>query len=163
MPTDNTVMIEGGRLIFRNFEGKEGQYNPAGARSFGVILPEEIATQMLEDGWNVKYLPPREDAEEETETPWLPVAVKYDGGKPPKIVLITARGRTNLGENEVAMLDWADIAIDEQTGLQKVDLIVRPYTWDVSGRQGIKAYLQSMYITIEEDPLERKYAEMDAQ
>jgi len=152
---ENTVLMEGVRIIFRNFAGKEGQYNRAGDRNFGVILPPDVAERMLADGWNVKYLKPREDDEEEVETPWLAVSVKYDKGRPPKILLVTSRGRTNLDEESVETLDWADIL--------NVDLIVRPYTWEVSGKTGIKAYLQSMYITIEEDELERKYAEMDEQ
>ena len=156
MPAENTVLMEGVRIIFRNFSGKEGQYNREGDRNFGVILPDDkTAEAMLADGWNVKYLKPREDDEDETETPWLAVSVNFDKGKPPKIMLVTERGRTALNENTVDTLDWADIT--------NVDLIVRPYSWEVSGRTGIKAYLQSMYVTIEEDALERKYAEMDAQ
>ena len=156
MPAEsNTVLMEGVRIIFRNFAGKEGQYNREGDRNFGVILPDDIAQQMLEDGWNVKYLKPREDDEEEAETPWLQVSVNFDKGKPPKIMLVTNRGRTALNENTVDMLDWADIT--------NVDMIVRPYSWEVSGRSGIKAYLQTMYVTIEEDALEQKYAELDSQ
>ncbi len=150
-----TVLMEGVRIIFRNFAGKEGQYNREGDRNFGVILPDDVAEAMLADGWNVKYLKPREEDEEPEETPWLSVTVNYDKGKPPKIMLVTDRGRTALDGQTVDMLDWADIT--------NVDLIVRPYSWDVNGRTGIKAYLQSMYVTIEEDELERKYAEMDAQ
>lgn len=150
------VLMEGVRIIFKNFEGKEGQYNKAGDRNFGVILPDDVAEAMLKDGWNVKYLKPREDEDEgETEVPWLSVSVAYDKGRPPKIVMITSRGRTILDESTVETLDWADIT--------NVDMIVRPYHWDVSGRKGIKAYLQSMYVTIEEDELERKYAELDEQ
>lgn len=160
---DNTVLMEGVRIIFRNFSGKEGQYNREGDRNFGVILPPDVAQAMLEDGWNVKYLKPREDDEEGVETPWLSVSVNFDKGKPPKIMLITERGRTALDAETVDQLDWADIAVDPQTGSPKTDLIVRPYTWEVSGKSGIKAYLQSMYVTIEEDELERKYSGMDSQ
>lgn len=149
------VLMEGVRIIFRNFAGKEGKYNREGDRNFGVILPPEIAEAMLNDGWAVKYLQPREDDEEPQETPWLSVSLNFDKGRPPQIVLITSRGRTNLDAETVDTLDWADIT--------NVDLLVRPYFWEVSGKTGIKAYLQSMYVTIEEDALAQKYAEMDSQ
>jgi hypothetical protein len=69
--------------------------------------------------------------------------------------MITSRGRTHLDESSVETLDWVDIL--------NVDLIVRPYEWNVNGRGGIKAYLQSLYVTIEEDPLEIKYSELEQQ
>lgn len=155
MPNDNTVLMEGVRIIFRNFAGKEGQYNREGDRNFAVLLDDTTAERMTEDGWNVKWLKPREDDEEEMQQAYLPVSVNFDKGRPPRVVMITTRGRTNLGADEVELLDWADII--------NVDLIVRPYEWTVSGKTGVKAYLQSLYVTIEEDELERKYAELDAQ
>lgn len=160
------VTMRGMRIIFRNFAGKEGQYNREGDRNFGVILPPDIAEAMLADGWNVKYLKPSEEEQEEgvEQGPaWLSVSVNFGKGKPPKIMMVTSRGMSKLDESTVEQLDWADIAIDPETGSPKVDLIVRPYTWEVSGRTGIKAYLQSLYVTIEEDELEREYAERDAQ
>jgi hypothetical protein len=155
MPNDNTVLMEGVQIIFRNFSGKEGQYNREGDRNFAVLLSDETAVEMTADGWNVKWLKPREDDEDGKEQAYLPVSLKFDRGRPPRVVMITSRGRTNLGEDDVDMLDWADIV--------NVDLIVRPYEWTVSGKTGIKAYLQSLYATIEEDELERKYAEIDQQ
>jgi len=151
MPKDNTVLMEGVRLIFRNFRGKGGPYNQEGARNFGVVLPPDVAEAMQRDGWNVKTLDPRDEDEE--PTPWLQVKVRYGTGWPLKITLITERGQTVLDESAVDMLDWADIT--------NVDLIVRPSPYEVGGRTGIAAYVQSMYVTIEEDALERKYAEMD--
>lgn len=156
MAQDNTVVMEGVKIVFRNFEGKEGQYNKKGDRNFAVLLDDQVAEAMANDGWNVKWLKPREDADEdETPQAYLPVALKYDAGRPPRVVQITSRGRTNLGESEVDVLDWVDII--------NVDLIVRPYTWEVNGKTGVKAYLQAIYVTIEEDPLEQKYAELDEQ
>src|SRR5580765_6475585 len=152
MPQDNTVLMEGVRIIFRNFAGKEGQYNREGDRNFAVLLDERVATDLATDGWNVKWLKPREDAEGEDPQAYLQVSVNFKG-RPPRIVLVTSRGRTNLDEGSVEMLDWADIL--------NVDLIVRPYEWTVNEKSGIKAYLQSIYVTIEEDALEIKYSELD--
>lgn len=149
-PNDNTVTMEGVRIVFRNFSGKEGMYNREGDRNFSVLLDDEIAEKMEADGWNIKRLKPREEGDE--PQPYLQVSVNFRG-RPPRIVMITSRGRTILGEDEVALLDWADIS--------NVDLIVRPYEWAVNSKTGIKAYLQSIYVTIEEDDLERKYADLN--
>lgn len=154
MPQDNTVLMEGVRIIFRNFAGKEGQYNREGDRNFAVLIDEPVAAALATDGWNVKWLKPREDGETEDPQAYLQVSVNFKG-RPPRIVLVTSRGRTNLDESTIEMLDWADIT--------NVDLIVRPYEWVVNNKSGIKAYLQSIYVTIEEDALEKKYAEMDDQ
>jgi len=51
---DGTVLMEGVRLIFRNFEGKEGKYNAAGDRNVGVVIDDATAEAMLADGWNIK-------------------------------------------------------------------------------------------------------------
>lgn len=149
---DNTVLMEGVRIIFRNFAGKEGQYNREGDRNFAVLLDEKVAAAMGEDGWNVKWLKPRSEEEDDGPQAYLPISVNFKG-RPPRIVLITSRGRTNLDEGQVETLDWVDII--------NVDLIVRPYEWTVNGKSGVKAYLQSIYVTIDEDPLELKYSELD--
>lgn len=146
--------MEGVRIIFRNFEGKEGPYNKQGERNFAVLLPPPVAEAMAADGWNVKWLKPREDEVEETEPdqPYLPVSLRYDVF-PPHVVLVTSRNRTTLDESQVEMLDYSDIT--------NVDLIVRPHNWDVNGKTGIKAYVKTMFVTIEEDALVQKYAELD--
>lgn len=147
---DNSVLMEDVRIVFRNFAGKEGMYNREGDRNFAVLLDDDVAEAMAKDGWNVKWLKAREEGE--PEQAYLQVSVNFKG-RPPRIVMITSRGRNNLGEDEVELLDWADI--------RTVDLIVRPYEWAVNGKTGIKAYLQSIFVTIEEDALELKYADMD--
>lgn len=145
---DNTVLMEGVRIIFRNFAGREGQYNREGDRNFAVLLDDKVAHAMAEDQWNVKWLKPREEDEDATPQAYLPISVNFKG-RPPRIVLVTSRGRTNLDESTIETLDWVDII--------NIDLIVRPYEWTVNGKSGVKAYLQSIYVTIEEDPLELKY------
>ena len=147
MDEAKTFMVEDARLVFRNFSGKEGQYNREGDRNFSVILDEEVAKLMFKDGWNVKYLTARDEGE--GDTPYIQIAVSYKN-RPPRVVMITSTSRTNLTEDSVEVLDWADI--------QTCDLIARGYEWNVNGKTGVKAYLQSMFVTIEEDALERKYA-----
>jgi hypothetical protein len=147
-----TFVLENATIIFRNFTGKEGQYNREGDRNFAVVLPEELAKQLLSDGWNVRTLAAREEGDE--DTPYLTVAVNFNN-RPPRIVMITSTSKTTLTEDQVEVLDWSEF--------KTVDLIARAYEWTVNGKSGIKAYLQSMFVTIEEDALELKYAAMEAE
>lgn len=145
------LVLEDRKIVFRNFSGLEGQYNAAGDRNFNVLLTPDEAEAMIRDGWNVKFLKPREEGDE--PQPRLEVSVRFNTkGQPPQVVLITSRGRNNLTEDMVGLLDWAEIT--------HVDMIVRPYQWEVGGRTGVKAYLKSIYVTIREDPLELKYADV---
>lgn len=142
-----TFMVEDARVIFRNFAGKEGQFNRAGDRSFSVVLPDDVAIQMLKDGWNVRYLPAREEGD--SDTPYITVSVNFKN-RPPRVVMITSTARTTLNDESIEVLDWADI--------RTADLIARGYDWEVGDKSGTKAYLQSLFVTIEEDALELKYA-----
>lgn len=148
MPEETkTFMIEDARIILRNFSGREGPYNKSGIRSFGVILPDEIVEDLSRDGWNVRYLDAREEGDE--PVPFLSIGVRFDI-RPPRIVLLTEDTRTQLDENSCEVIDWADIKM--------ADLIARGYEWNVNGKTGVKAYLQSLFVTIEENALDRKYA-----
>lgn len=146
---NGNINIEHAKLAFRNFSGKEGKFNPPGRRNFCVLLESDIAAQLRNDGWNVKYLRPRD--EEDDPQAYMQVAVKYENF-PPRITLITSSGKTLLTEAEVDMLDWAEIT--------NVDLVIRPYNYEINGKEGVKAYCKSMYVTIEEDEFEKKYMDV---
>jgi hypothetical protein len=142
----NNIVIEGTRIGFRNFSGKEGNYNAAGKRNFCIFLEQDLARKLEEDGWNVRWLKPRD--EQDDEQGYMSVEVSFKN-KPPKIIMISHNGKRNIDEESIHILDWAEIA--------DVDLIINPYNWEVSNKRGVKAYLKSMYITLVEDEFERKY------
>jgi hypothetical protein len=148
-PNENNVTLEGVRIVFRNFSGNETQYNAAGKRNFNVVLDEAMANLLESDGWNVKRKPPKEEGDDPFNV--LHVTVSYKG-RPPRVIMISSRGRTTLDEETVDLLDFADI--------ENVDMIIRPYDWEVNGNTGRKAYLHAIYVTIHEDELELKYADV---
>jgi hypothetical protein len=145
------VTIENAQIRWRNLSGKEGRFNKPGDRNFCVFLDPEMATTLIEEGWSVKQAKPREDGDPPQD--YIQITVKYTtNSRPPRIVMITKRGRTSLTEQEINILDWAEI--------ETADLIFRPYNWDVNGKQGVKAYLESLFVTVKEDELELKYADI---
>lgn len=146
---NKNIVIENARIGFRNFSGKEGKYNPAGRRNFCVFLDPDIALDLVRDGWNVRWLEPRDP--DDNKQAYLQVAVSYTN-IPPKIIVITSQNKTVLDESTINILDWAEIS--------NVDLIIRPYNWDVNGKNGVKAYIKAMYVTLSEDEFEKKYRDI---
>lgn len=146
---NKNIVIEHARIGFRNFSGKEGKYNPSGRRNFCVFFESDMAKTLEQDGWNIRWLEPRD--ENEDRQAYLQVAVSFDN-IPPKIILISSKGKTQLDEDGINILDWAEI--------ENVDLIIRPYNWNVNGKDGVKAYIKSMYVTLVEDEFENKYLDV---
>ncbi|QNN99542.1 DprA-like DNA processing chain A [Streptomyces phage TieDye] len=147
---DDEITLEGARIIYRNFAGNEGMYNAKGYRNFHVVLDPVQGEAMLAAGWNVKVKPPREEG----ELPFyhLKVNVKFDGPRPPRIFLVTmsTNSRTQIEEDLVGMMDWGEF--------DNIDLKISPYNYNIGGKQGVSAYLKSMFAILHEDDLDKKYA-----
>ena len=128
--------IDDARICFRNFSGEAGKYNREGDRNFAVIIPDqEIADEMIDRGWNVKIKEPREEGEDPFM--YLTVIVKFNGNGP-HVYVQSGRNMNQLDEESVGMIDDIDIS--------SVDLDIRPYEWEVNGKTGVTAYLQSMKV-----------------
>lgn len=142
------------QILFKNFAGEERKFNPAGNRNFCLVIEDEVqAQQMFEEGWNVRILPPRTD--DEVAKHYIPVAVSYRNNDsfPVCVYIVDGNQRTLLNEDTIGRLDHADIAT--------VDLTIRPRYWDDNGQTKIKAYLKTMYVTLNVDELDQRYASGD--
>ena len=149
MPDSKSLMIQDARIIFRNFAGREREYNSEGDRNFSVVLEPSLAKKLIDEGWRVKQLKPREDEEEGDYH--LKVNLNYKKGRPPRCVVITSKSHTELGMDEIALLDAADI--------KQVDVMINGWWSDMAGG-GYSGFLKSIFVTLNEDELELMYASL---
>ena len=123
------LQIDNARIIFRNFAGRGDKYNREGDRNFAVVIEDQnLADDLIADGWNVKI---KSRGEDEDPFMFLPVKIKFND-RGPNVYLKTGSRVNKLDEESVSCLDDVDI--------MSVDLDIRPYDWDVNGKSGRTAY-----------------------
>lgn len=145
------LQIDDARLIFKNFEGRGDKFNREGDRNFSILIEDpDVAEELQERGWNVKIKPPRDD----DDGPFmrLPVKVKFSEYGPKVYLKSSNPEPIELDEESIACLDSIDI--------DSVDLDIRPFDWEVNGRTGRTAYLQSMHVVQRIDRFAARYASM---
>ena len=144
------LQIDDARIIFFFFFFRGDKFNREGDRNFSLLIEDpDTADAMIKEGWNVRIKPARD----EDEPPFmrLPIKVKFsDYG--PNVYLITGDRRNELDEESIGCLDNIDI--------ESVDMDIRPYDWEVNGKTGRTAYLQSMQVLQRIDRFAAKYADM---
>lgn len=142
------LQIDDARIIFKNFEGRGDKFNREGDRNFSLLIEDpNTADALIKEGWNVKM----KEGRDEDEGPFmrLPVKVKFtDYG--PNVYLVSGGRRVELDEESISCLDNIDI--------ETVDMDLRPYDWEVNGRTGRTAYLQSMMVVQRIDRFAARYA-----
>ncbi len=140
------LVVEGGAIIYRNFAGQPTKFNPTGGkRTFALVVPQQVADQLVDRGWNVKHRPPRD--EEEDDMFWTEIVVNLESEFPPRINLVTRYGErenmTPLTADNVSLLDTSI--------LTNIDLVIHPYAHGRTNAAGatVKGYLKTMYATTE--------------
>ena len=146
------LQIDDARIIFKNFEGRGDKFNREGDRNFSLLIEDEnTANALIKEGWNVKIKPGREEGDDPFMR--LPVKVKFtDYG--PNVYLVTGNRRNELDVESIGCLDNIEI--------ESVDMDIRPYDWEVNGRTGRTAYLQSMEVVQRIDRFAARYSENGA-
>ena len=143
------LQIDDCRIIYRNFRGEASKFNREGDRNFAVVVPDdEIKDALIGEGYNVKIKPPRD--EDEAPFMYLPVKIKFND-RGPSAYLQSGRAMRRLDEESIAMLDDIDIL--------SVSMDIRPYDWEVQGKTGRTAYLQSIKVIQEIDRFAAEFAE----
>lgn len=147
------IQIDDAKICFRNFAGVASKYNREGDRNFAVVIEDQkIADELVEIGLNVKIRPPRDV--DDSPFMYLPVKVNFgDNGFGPRAYLYSGGSKAaELNEDTIGCLDDVDIL--------SVDLDIRPgKQWDVNGKTGRSAYLQSIHVTQRIDRFAARYAD----
>ena len=141
------MQIDDARIIFKNFEGRGDKFNREGDRNFSLLIEDpNTADAMKKQGWNVKI----KEGRDPDEGPFmrLPVKVKFTEYGP-TVYLNSAGNVVKLNEESIGCLDNIEI--------ETVNMDIRPYDWEVNGKTGRTAYLQSMEVIQRIDRFAARY------
>lgn len=148
--------IQNADILWPNLSGNKDKFNNEGDRNFNLRLTKQEADELAAEGWNVKckLARPNDPDQDGEERCVLKITVNF-GNRPPKITMIGSktRNRTELGADLAGLIDSAEI--------KECDLSFVPYFWYIKATDtmGVTAYLKTMYVVVQEDELDQKWAE----
>lgn len=145
------LQIDDARIVYRNFAGEGSKFNREGDRNFAVVIDTRAhADELVDRGWNIRVKPPREDGDEPFM--YLPVKIKFND-RGPNVYLKTGSRVNRLDNESIGCIDNLDIL--------GVNLDIRPYDWEVNGKEGRTAYLQSIEVIQDVDRFGARYDEVE--
>ena len=149
------LRVESPEIFMINFAGRKTDSNPNGHRQFSLKLPSiEYAEQMKEEGWSVWYT--KESERYGDATPCITVEMRWQSNPElkwlnPKIYKCTRKNPngTLIPEELIDEL--------ENDEIEDIVLDIRLRYWTINGKSGIKAYVDSMWLKIEDDDPSGKF------
>lgn len=145
---EDVKLMRGG--TFCNFSGNPTLYSRDGDRYFHILIEDQETADYLSNdlGLNVKPDKWLASRDPDAEPRWF-IKIKVGFRFPTKIVMIQNGLQIELDENTCGQLDHMNF--------EHVDLGFRCSHWESPQGEGYTAYLDSIYATVEDDPLARKY------
>lgn len=121
-----------------NFSGHPTKVNPQGGkRTFNVVLTEDVATELQNEGWNIKMIPPRTD-DQEDNLYFTEIVLNMEKKVEPDVYLCTEwagkKKKTRLHGDDVAQLDDIRFA--------RADVNIYPHVHD----RGVKGHCNQLVV-----------------
>lgn len=141
------VRIKNTKFIWKtNFSGTVTDYNQYGYRRFNIEIPDELAIEMMEEGWPVKCKPRKKDSDEMVYV--MDCRVRFDKF-PPDVFMMVDNKKIKLTESTIGRLDGMN------TG--RVDVLLNASYYDRMNKTGYTAYVKKMMIEVIQDDFDRDY------
>ena len=164
---NGNLNVERAAMIYKNFSGKPTKVNPAGGkRTFSLVLNEEYAERLFDQGWNVKVKEVRDQVEEGEITRtvgwqdyvnnyknvfdhaliYTEVVINENSDYPPKIYKVSEFN----GEKTMALIPPDQWYRMDEMELSNIDIVIHPYTHgrSIANPDAKKGYLKSMYAVV---------------
>ncbi len=138
--------IENAPVKYRNFSGAKTQMNKEGDVNFEIVIDEEVAKNMMKDGWYIK-----EDTSNPDKTEYR-IKLRLGEFGEPEVYVIGEDG------NAIPFHRGKWRRIDKMT-ISFVDVVFHQSkkTFEYQGGEYYSAYVDELYVNIVESDLKKKY------
>lgn len=163
------VKIEDAQIAFKDFTGTVGDFNQYGNKNFTLILHPDTPIGLVWEKDGKKY-------EEEEVASWLGMTDAHgfawnlrppktiDENDPDKMYLNVTVSYAKFAPTVIQIVDGTPVPLVAETistlDTQRIltaDVAFTPSYWERATGKGIKAYLKTMYVTVEVDEFASKY------